>query len=269
MDYKIIRLNTNDADIATTNKKDFTFFLRHPIVLKEEYNLNISECVIDTTYSAGGRTVTGPLIQDLYITAGTNSNWFDTTLGVYNLYDQFSLRTLTFEVFINQNGITDARLLAVTINYAFNTTGEFYIFNSNNAVGYSLIGTQSTLTHATLGSAFIWQKNDPFAVYHNNLRVLTEPSVGKRYKISLDAIQHLTCDYINSNRVYAPIIAEIQHTHSKNINKIDNVIATLPPQIISSIKLSVEDSDGYGITATGDNLSICLLLNKKKYIEII
>ena len=269
MDYKIIRLNTKDADIATTNKKDFTFFLRHPIVLKEEYNLNISELIIDTTYPAGGRTVVAPLIQDLYILAGTNSNWGTTSLGIYNLYDQFSLRTLTFEVYINQNGIKDARLLALTINYAFNTNGEFYILASATAPFYALIGTQSTLTHTTLGSAFIWGKNDDFGTYHNNLRVLTEPSVGKRYKISLDNIQHLTCDYINSNRVYAPIIADIQHTHSKNINKIDNIIATLPPQIISSIKLSVEDPDGYGITATGDNLSICLLLNKKKYIEII
>jgi hypothetical protein len=267
MDYKIIRLNTNDTDIINTDKKDFTFFLRYPIILKEEYNLNLSECVIDTTYASGGRTVTGPLIQDLYITAGTNSNWFDTTLGVYNLYDQFSLRTLTFEVYINQSGIRDARLLALTINYAFNTTGEFYIFNSNNPTGYSLIGAQSTLTHATLGSAFIWQKNDPFAVYHNNLRILTEPSVGKRYKISLDIIQHLTCEYINSNKKYSPIIAEVQHTHAKNINKIDNVILTLPPQIISCIKFSVEDNDGYGITATGDNISICLLLQKKNILR--
>ena len=269
MDYKIIRLNTNDADITTTNKKDFTFFLRHPIILKEEYNLNLSECIIDTTYAAGGRTVTGPLIQDLYILAGTNSNWGTTSLGTYNLYDQFSLRTLTFEVYINQSGIKDARLLALTINYAFNTNGEFYILAKATAPFYTLIGSQSTLTHATLGSDFIWGKNDDFGTYHSTLRILTEPSIGKRYKISLDIIQHLTCEYININKNYAPIISEVQHTHAKNINKIDNVILTLPPQIISCIKFSVEDNDGYGITATGDNISICLLLQKKKYIEII
>lgn len=265
MDYKIIRLNTNDADITTTNKKDFTFFLRHPIILKEEYNMELCECVIDTTYASGGRTVTGPLIQDLYITAGTNSNWYDTTLGVYNLYDQFSLRTLTFEVYINPSGIKDARLLAITINYAFNTTGELYIFNSNNPSGYSLIGTSSTLTHATLGSAFIWQKNDVFSIYHSNIRILTEPSVGKRYKISLDNIQHLPSEYINSNRKYAPVVAEIQHTHAKNINKIVNNIITLPPQIISCIKMSIEDDTGYGLTAVGDNTGICFLLKKKIY----
>ena len=268
MDYKIIRLNTNDADITNIDKKDFTFFLRHPIILKEEYNMELSECVIDTTYAAGCRTVFAPLVEDLYILAGTNSNWGTTSLGTYNLYDQFSLRTLTFEVYINQSGIKDARLLAVTINYAFNTTGEFYILAKTTAPFYQLLGPLSTLTHTTLGSDFIWGKNDDFGTYHSNRRVLTETSVGKRYKISLDNIQHLTCEYINSNRKYVPVIAEIQHTHAKDINKIDNTILTLPPQIISCIKVSIEDDTGYGITSVGDNMGICFLL-KKKYIEIV
>lgn len=265
MDYKIIRLNTNDADITNIDKKDFTFFLRHPIILKEEYNMELSECVIDTTYAAGGRTVFAPLVEDLYILAGTNSNWGDTSLGTYNLYDQLSLRTLTFEVYINQSGIKDARLLAVTINYAFNTTGEFYILAKTTAPFYQLLGTLSTLTHTTLGSDFIWGKNDDFGTYHSNRRVLTEPSIGKRYKISLDNIQHLPSEYINSNRKYAPVVAEIQHTHAKNINKIVNNIITLPPQIISCIKMSIEDDTGYGLTATGDNTGICFLLKKKIY----
>jgi hypothetical protein len=269
MDYKIIRLNTNQADITTSDKKNFTFFLRHPIILNEEYLLNINELIIDTTYAAGGRTITAPLIQDLYILAGTNSNWGTTSLGVYYLYDQFSLRTLTFEVYMNQSGIKDARLLALTINYAFNTNGEFYILARATAPFYTLLGAQSTLTHATLGSNFIWGKNDDFGTYHSNLRILTEPSVGKRYKISIDNIQHLTFEYNNSNRIYCPVIAEIQHTHSDTLNKIDNNLLTLPPQIISCIKLIIEDSDGYGITAVGDNMSVCFLLQKKKYLEII
>ena len=269
MDYKIIRLNTNQADITTSDKKNFTFFLQHPIILNEEYLLNINELIIDTTYAAGGRTATGPLIQDLYILAGTNSNWGTPSLGVYNLYDQFSLRTLTFEVYMNVNGIKDARLINVTINYAFNTNGEFYILAKATAPFYTLIGPQSTLTHATLGSNFVWGKNDDFGTYHSNLRILTEPSIGKRYKISIDNIQHLTFEYNNSNRIYCPVIAEIQHTHSDTLNKIDNNLLTLPPQIISCIKLIIEDSDGYGITAVGDNMSVCFLLQKKKYLEII
>ena len=269
MDYKIIRLNTNQADITTSDKKNFTFFLQHPIILNEEYLLNINELIIDTTYAAGGRTATGPLIQDLYILAGTNSNWGTTSLGTYYLYDQFSLRTLTFEVYMNVNGIKDARLINVTINYAFNTNGEFYILAKATAPFYTLIGAQSTLTHATLGSNFVWGKNDDFGTYHNNLRILTEASVGKRYKISIDNIQHLTFEYNNSNRIYCPVIAEIQHTHSDTLNKIDNNVLTLPPQIISCIKLIIEDSDGYGITAVGDNMGVCFLLQKKKYLEII
>ena len=36
MDYKIIRLNSNDADIVSTDKKNYTFFLKKPIVLNDE-----------------------------------------------------------------------------------------------------------------------------------------------------------------------------------------------------------------------------------------
>ena len=269
MDYKVIRLNSKDADITNTDKKDFTFFIKQPIVLNEEYEMEMGDCVIDTTYPAGGRTVVAPLVEDLYILAGTNSNWGTTSLGIYNLYDQFSLRTLTFEVYINQNGIKDARLLGLTINYAFNTNGEFYIIARTTAPFYTLIGTQSTLTHATLGSNFIWGKNDDFGTYHNNLRILTEPSIGRKYKISLDNIKYLTSDYTNSDKKYEPLIAEIQHSHQHEMNKRNNYILTLPPQLILNIKIRIEGSDGYGITATGDNFSVCLLLKKKKYITII
>ncbi len=36
MDYKIIRLNSNDADITTTDKKHFSFFLKKPIILNDD-----------------------------------------------------------------------------------------------------------------------------------------------------------------------------------------------------------------------------------------
>jgi len=51
MDYKIIRLNSANADITSANKKDYTFFLRKPMILKDEYVMQLKELLVDSTYT--------------------------------------------------------------------------------------------------------------------------------------------------------------------------------------------------------------------------
>ncbi len=67
MDYKIIRLNSNNADITTTDKKHFSFFLRKPIILNDEYVLQVKEFLVDSTYTTSARVVSAPLIQDMFV----------------------------------------------------------------------------------------------------------------------------------------------------------------------------------------------------------
>ncbi len=65
MDYKIIRLNSANADIISANKKDYTFFLRKPMILKDEYVMQLKELLVDSTYTTSVRVVSAPLIQDM------------------------------------------------------------------------------------------------------------------------------------------------------------------------------------------------------------
>jgi hypothetical protein len=103
-------------------------------------------------------------------------------------------------------------------------------------------------------------------------RTLIEPTTPnqKRYTIKLDNIQHLPCEYINSDKVYTPQIIYLQFSKSViRRPKDENYLLTLPPQLISNIKISLEDEAGNGLTIAEDNFSICLLLKKKKYIAVI
>jgi hypothetical protein len=255
MDNMIIRLNTNDADIISTDKKDFTFFLPKPIILNEEYYMEVAECLINAYKAPVGVARIGPLLEDMIIVSGTNSNWGNTSLGVYNYYDQTSFRTLTFEVYMN-GAVKEAKLLAVTINYLFNTNGVFEIYTNGLSPFYALSGPNSTLTHTALGSSFVWNKSDLFATNHTNLRLLVPLSIGRRYKVSLELIQHNLGNYKNSNKIFSPVIAEIQHTNIDDINKKNNAVLTLVPQLISCIKLNIQDSDGDGLIRTDPNSNI-------------
>ncbi len=115
MDYKIIRLNSNNADITTTDKKHFSFFLRKPIILNDEYVLQVKEFLVDSTYTTSARVVSAPLIQDMFV-SNNNSDWGNTSYGIYTFYSQDATNTLVFEVYDNA-GVKQARLLSVTTNF--------------------------------------------------------------------------------------------------------------------------------------------------------
>ncbi len=97
MDYKIIRLNSANADITSANKKDYTFFLRKPMILKDEYVMQLKELLVDSTYTTSARVVSAPLIQDMFV-SNNNSDWGNTSYGIYTFYSQDATNTLVFEV---------------------------------------------------------------------------------------------------------------------------------------------------------------------------
>ena len=270
MEYKIIRLNSQDADIITTEKNDYTFFLKNPIILNEEYVLQVKELLIKATYSAGGgRVIFAPLLEDIFVSS-PNNDWGFTSLGTYDYYDQSRLQTLIFEIRINPTTqLREAILTGLTINYAFNSDGRFSIFHIPNPPFYEV--ESGTLIHRTLGTNFVWQKNTDFTTNRTQLRVLVEPSTGgRKYRVGIKNINHLPCEYVNSNNKYEPII--INMNHENNIikrPKDDNNLLVLPPQIISNIKIFIEDIDtGTGLDE-GDVFSVCFVLSKKNYIAII
>ena len=268
MDYKIIRLNSNDADIVSTDKKDYTFFLKKPIVLNEDYVLQVKELLIDTNYSSSARVVSAPLIEDMFV-SNNNSDWGNTSYGIYIFNSQEVTNTLIFEVYDNA-GVKQARLLSVTTNYNMNYFNGIFTIYFQPSPPVWAIGAGS-LSHQTLGSNFVWGKATNFTTGATQIRTLVEPSMGRKYKVRIDNIQHKPNDYFNSDGIYAPRIAFLQHNYQP-ITKLKDVnyLLTLPPQILLNIKLTIESLDeALGLTATGDNFSIALFLSKKKYIAVI
>jgi len=273
MDYKIIRLNSANADITSSDNKDYTFFLNKPLVLKDEYVLQIKEFIIDTSDTGGaggGRVVTSVLAENMFV-SGNNSNWGTTSYGIYTYFAQFDARTYTFEVYDN-NGTKQGRILSLTQNYNVNFFNGAMspIYFKGTPPFWEIEG--GTLTHATLGTNFIWNKATNMTTSATQTTILVEPFTPnqKRYTILLDNIQHLPSEYVNSDKKYTPRITFLQL--SKTIMrrpKDENYLLTIPPQLIQNIKISVEDEAGNGLTISGDNFSICLLLKKKKYIAVI
>jgi hypothetical protein len=273
MDYKVIRLNSKDADITSSNKKDYTFFLNIPIILNDEYVLQVKEFIIDTADTGGaggGRVITSVFAEDMFV-SNNNSNWGSTSLGIYTYFAQYDARTYTFEVYDNA-GTKQARILSLTQNYNVNNFNGTWSRIYFQATPPFWVIEGGSLTHATLGNNFVWNKATDMTTSATQTRTLIEPTTPnqKRYTIKLDNIQHLPSEYINSDKVYVPQIIYLQL--SKTVirrPKDDNYLLTLPPQLISNIKISLEDEAGNGLTIAEDNFSICLLLKKKKYIAVI
>jgi hypothetical protein len=275
MDYKVIRLNSVDADIVSSDNKDYTFFLNKPIILNDDYVLQIKELILDVYDTSGGQTggrVISSVIAENMFVSGNNSDWGNTSYGIYTYFAQFDGRTYVFEVYDN-NGTKQGRILSLTQNYNayYFNGGMSPIYKTDTSPFWVIEG--GTLTHATLGTNFVWNKATNMTTSATEPTILVEPITysfsQKRYTILLDNIQHLPSEYVNSDKKYIPRITFIQL--SKTIMrrpKDENYLLTLPPQLIQNIKISLEDEAGNGILL-GDNFSICLLLKKKKYIAVI
>jgi hypothetical protein len=268
MDYKIIRLNSANADITSANKKDYTFFLRKPMILKDEYVMQLKELLVDSIYTTSARVVSAPLIQDMFV-SNNNSDWGNTSYGIYTFYSQDATNTLVFEVYDNA-GTKQARLLSVTTNFNMNYfNGQFIIYFQPSPPFWAIAG--GSLLHNELGANFIWGKATNFTTNATQIRVLVEPSMGRKYHLKIDNILHKPNDYCSNNGDYVARLAFMQHNYQPITKLKDaNYILTLVPQLILSIKISIESEDeALGLTGAGDNFSVCLLLSKKKYIDVI
>jgi hypothetical protein len=273
MDNIIIRLNSQDADITSSDKKDYTFFLNKPIALKEDYVVQVKEFIIDTADTggaSGGRVITSVLAANMFV-SNNNSNWGSTSYGVYTYVAQFDARTYIFEVYDNA-GTKQAKFLDLSQNYDvpnFNGTMAPIYFKAT-APFWEIEG--GSLTHATLGNNFVWNKATNMTSSASQQTVLVEPTIPnkKRYTILLDNVKHLPSEYVNTDKRYIPRIIFLQFSKTVIRKPKDEIyLLTLPPQLIQTIKITLEDEAGSGLTISGDNFSLCLLLNKKKYVAVI
>lgn len=75
--YSFIRMNTlylktNEADVINANKTEFTYFLKHPIILNEDYILHV-----DNYCYNGGGLANGDLLSLCLIIKKKSNNLLD------------------------------------------------------------------------------------------------------------------------------------------------------------------------------------------------
>ena len=101
MDYKILRFYSQDADEQSFDFKSYTYYLKEPIRLDEEYTLTVKQILFDNhdaIYSYANQSQQY-YVDQVQINDGININWGATTLGVYRYQDHGAGQTLIFEVY--------------------------------------------------------------------------------------------------------------------------------------------------------------------------
>ena len=62
--------------------------------------MQLKDLLVDSIYTTSARVVSAPLIQDMFV-SNNNSDWGNTSYGIYTFYSQDATNTLVFEVYDN------------------------------------------------------------------------------------------------------------------------------------------------------------------------
>lgn len=285
MDYKILRFYSQDADEQSFDFKSFTYYLKEPIRLDEEYTLTVKQFLFDSNedqYSYTTQTQQYSLRQ-MYIATADNTNWGNTTLGVYRYQDHGGGATLIFEVYKETSGgESKARLLGYN-DYDFDADGfsQFLVYqlvpgDPNPGVifttGYLEI---YNFTTKTWSQDWKWYKTTSFKITPTGIPdFFIPPFDTRKLKLFIKDIDYDTEQYISSSKDNSKgaMLCFLERAKMIKLGQQDKYLLTLTPQTISKITLSFEDENGMGINNykiynqqnnTFDNVSVVLILRKK------
>jgi hypothetical protein len=286
MDNILIRLDSKNADDVSVNEKTFTFHMKQPITLKEDYTLKLKQLQVDAFKNINFNLpiVSGFRIENLRIKSGFNSNWGNTSLGIYKYYNIFTQTILTFEVFQEYaNSPRQARLIWVNANYSQNTGGSYIVY-PNTTLGIGGASTIGTLLHTTLKDQFYWYKTDDFEVEAKSTTdppstgsvSLFTPLGGRKFKLFVNDLEIDYNEYISSSRdmKYGALIEYLEEARGVQNKTKEKYLLTLPSQVITKISITIEDENDFGLTLPpvspvvsfapfADNFALSFLLQKK------
>jgi hypothetical protein len=283
MDYKILRFYSQDVDSISYDFKSYTYYLKEPIVLKEEYTLTLKQFLFDSYEALVYAPYTeGYRLKDMYIADVNNNDWGATTLGVYRYQDHNTNSTLIFEVYKESStSPSKARLLGFN-DYDFDSDGfpQFLVFQLNAGdPSYNNITTTGYLEHLTLGINFLWYKTTDFKTTPTGTTTpLIPPFDSRKMKLFINDIDYDSEQYISSSkdRSMGAMVAFLERRKTIQMEMGEKYLLTLTPQVITKITLSLEDENQFGINNykiynfmnnTFDNFSIVLLLKKKNQVK--
>ena len=287
MDYKILRFYSQDADEQSFDFKSYTYYLKEPIRLDEEYTLTVKQILFDNhdaIYSYANQSQQY-YVDQVQINDGININWGATTLGVYRYQDHGSGQTLIFEVYKESSTAeSKARILGLN-DYDHQGGGfsQFLIFqyvpsNPNPALLYTS-GYLEIFNHTTKtwSQDFLWHKTTDFKIQPRVgeiPRVYYPPADTRKIKLFIRDIAYDSEQYISSSKDMSlgPMLCFLERAKTVQREMGKKYLLTLRPQTISKITLSFLDENGWGINNykiynqennTFDNVSVVLILRKK------
>lgn len=245
MDNIVLRLNTKDADDVSSDNKNFTFYFNNPIILNDEYDLILNELVPNIP-----ATIVSVILSDLQIYNNQNYGFHLTTQGLYRWTDPDKGGIFTIRVYTPPGYTTLAELVSVSNMNNYNVGDEINIYNDANRPTY--LGPDASGT---------WNKTGQSGALR--IDVISSSQITKtNYKLNvkMDSVKYKNTDYISSDKSFTPYV--VRHNLINNSLKLNNYGLVLLPQVISSIKLNLESSDGEPIE-TNQNVDLCFILIKK------
>lgn len=243
--YSFIRMNTlylktNEADVINANKTEFTYFLKHPIILNEDYILHV-----DNYCYNGGGVKTG--IATFQVQSNGNYSFNETLFN--NVGQSYNIDLSLHNA--NVTGIVKIKLIKPP-GFSAYMIAEDIIDRGNNFNANQVI---------TLTTSLLPFYKDPASV-PLKIEILTVETYNTLNKINikLDNVKYINTLYYNNDNTFIPSLLDI------NFNELsvkhNNPVITLPPQIINNLKLIFKNDTGGGL-GNGDILSLCLIIKKK------
>lgn len=237
-----IFLNTSEADIISNDKINYTYFLKNPIVLKEDYYL-----YLDNYYYNGGSEKIGISsfkVQD-------NGNYAFNEAVFNNVGQSYNIDLSLHNA--NVSGIIKIKLIKPQGFSAYMIADGII-----NKGGDFTIGQVITLNNSLLPFY-----KDPASV-PLKIEILSVETYNtlKKLNIKIDNLNYDNNLYNNNDNLFIPSILEV---NKFSINNNEPVLC-ITPQIINNIKLIIKNYDEVGLQ-NNDNIILRLILKKKNLIK--
>ena len=253
MEDIVVRLNTQDADVITNDRKEFTFYFDNPIVLNDEYDLNVKELVCkDITPPA----VNVVVLSDVSVVFNTNYGFDTTASGFYDFTDPIKGGIFVIEIYQPPGFTRQARITSVSNMGNYNAGDVINVPNSG----------ANEPTPTAQNPLIFWNKttaSGELQISIDSVSGTTEyTEIG--LNIKLDYVKFKDINYMNTGRIYTPYI--VSHNPLAKI-PLEQKYSTLNlvPQIIHSFKLIIDNEYELGLPENGI-VQIGFILQKKYII---
>jgi len=242
-----IRMNTlyfksNQADVISNDRTQFTYFLKEPLLLEEDYTLHVD----NYSFKGGGEKIG---IASFQVQSNGNYAFNETIFN--NVGQSYNIDLSLHNA--NVTGIVKIKLIKPQGFSAYMIADGIVDRGGNFTAGQVITLTTSLLPFY----------KDPASV-PLKIEILSVETYNTLNKINvkIDNIMYINTLYYNNDNNFTPTIIDV------NFNQLSvrpkNCIITLPPQMINNIKFIIKNESGIGLS-TDDILSLCLVIKKKSH----